>query len=37
MVVVGGRGSERVEGRLRPGNEVRSTFTCDEAMVDGSR
>jgi hypothetical protein len=33
MVVVDGRGNERVDGRLRPGNEVRRTLTVDEAML----
>lgn len=32
-MVLGGRGSERVDGRLRPGKEVRSTLMCEEAMT----
>jgi len=32
MVVVAGNGSERVDGRFRPGKEVKRTLTV--AMVD---
>lgn len=32
-MVVDGRGSERVDGRFRPGKEVRRTLTVDKAMI----
>jgi hypothetical protein len=33
ILVAAGNGSERVDGRLRPGKDVRRTFTVGEAMV----
>lgn len=33
IVVVAGKGRERVDGRLRPGKEVRRTLTVGEAMM----
>jgi len=33
MVVAAGSGSERVDGRFRPGKDVKRTLTTCEAMV----
>ena len=35
-MVAAGNGKERVEGRLRPGKEVRRTLTVGEAMMGSS-
>jgi len=35
IVVLEGRGRERVDGRLSPGKDVRRTLTVDEAIVSG--
>jgi hypothetical protein len=37
MVVAPGRGRERVDGRMRPGKEVKRTLTVDEAMLKSLR
>ena len=34
MVVATDNGRERVDGRLRPGNEVKRTLTVGEAIMD---